>query len=430
MAEAAEETTYDAAPAAPPPSWNILVAGLAAPEGFDLAPLVAEVGGGSRARISAVDAEALAKAAEDAKDSALGAEIKAWRAENAGQPLAGEFLVKALQGKFDADREAGVEKKAAPPPEAGEEAAAAPAAAPAEGEEGATPFVDEPPDVDKSADVYYVVQNFPRNVADVAAAAAAGVPVDALLTLKLTTADLAASGATEAAAAAVAAEKAKRAPPPGEGEEAAAAAEGEGEGEEEAFELPPPALTTALAAAAEGGEAGLGSTVLVDVDGLAPADFASAPALFARASSLLYAIAQKRRMYDAWRAPLKALEVPVGPPPVDTAHYERLLDAAPPYALGVPYILHCLCEQVCAAALTLPFRPLFRPLTPLSPLAGGAFRDAARGSGGPRGREGPRRRRRFPRHRRHRRAAAQIGGGRRGGGGGGGVDRGGDAAFP
>ena len=104
MAEAAEETTYDDAPAPPPPSWNILVAGLAAPEGFDLAPLVAEVGGGSRARISAVDAEALAKAAEDAKDSALGAEIKAWRAENAGQPLAGEFLVKALQGIVDAGR--------------------------------------------------------------------------------------------------------------------------------------------------------------------------------------------------------------------------------------------------------------------------------------------------------------------------------------
>ena len=70
MAEAAEETTYDAAPAAPPPSWNILVAGLAAPEGFDLAPLVAEVGGGSRARISAVDAEARWSARELVADGA------------------------------------------------------------------------------------------------------------------------------------------------------------------------------------------------------------------------------------------------------------------------------------------------------------------------------------------------------------------------
>ena len=419
----AEETTYDDAPAAPPPSWNILVAGLAAPEGFDLAPLVAEVGGGSRARISAVDAEALAKAAEDAKDSALGAEIKAWRAENAGQPLAGEFLVKALQGKFDADREAGVEKKAAPPPEAGEEAAAAPAAAPAEGEEGATPFVDEPPDVEVGRRVLRRPK-LPAERRRRGGGGGGGVPVDALLTLKMTTADLAASGATEAAAAAVAAEKAKRAPPPGEGEEAAAA-EGEGEGEEEAFELPPPALTTALAAAAEGGEAGLGSTVLVDVDGLAPTDFASAPAL-SPAPPLCSTRLRKRRMYDAWRAPLKALEVPVGPPPVDTAHYERLLDAAPPYALGVPYILHCLCEQVrAAAAAPSPFfarSPLFprsqvvRSATPPEEVAAleaekdladvAAFLATAATA-----------------------AAAEVGGGRRGGGCGGGVGRGGGAAF-
>ena len=42
----------------------------------------------------------------------------------------------------------------------------------------------------------------------------------------------------------------------------------------------------------------------------------------------------------------ETVEVPSSAEPADMTHYSKLLDAAPPYALGLPYILHCMVEQI------------------------------------------------------------------------------------
>ena len=66
-------------------------------------------------------------------------------------------------------------------------------------------------------------------------------------------------------------------------------------------------------------------------------------------SSRSYASAQKKVLYEDYHLTLQPpLEVaPVGSlPPPDMAHYAALADRAPPYALGLPYLVDCLVEQV------------------------------------------------------------------------------------
>ena len=53
-------------------------------------------------------------------------------------------------------------------------------------------------------------------------------------------------------------------------------------------------------------------------------------------------------MYEDFHVTLNPpIAIPAAPlPPVDQTHYRRLLDAAPEYALGLPYLLHCMVEQI------------------------------------------------------------------------------------
>ena len=231
--------------APPPPTWRVHLCLVSGPEGFDPAPLFNAVSGGTRPLFSLVEPEALLR---ESKDADLAAELKAWsgNAENAGKDAPAELIVRALAARFAEDKAAGIERKVAPPPEA--EGEAAKAVAPAEGEDGEEPFTDEPPPVEKSADVYYVLKGFPRGPADGPAMEASGFPLDSLVTLEMNTADLKATGAAaaEAAAADASAKGGK-----GKGKEApkAAAADPEADAEGEDVEPTPlstPELTVAL----------------------------------------------------------------------------------------------------------------------------------------------------------------------------------------
>jgi hypothetical protein len=53
-------------------------------------------------------------------------------------------------------------------------------------------------------------------------------------------------------------------------------------------------------------------------------------------------------MYEDYHLTLSPpLQVPSAPlEPVDQTHYRRLMDAAPAHACGLPYVLHCLVEQI------------------------------------------------------------------------------------
>ena len=52
-------------------------------------------------------------------------------------------------------------------------------------------------------------------------------------------------------------------------------------------------------------------------------------------------------MYEDYHLTLSpTIEMPSDVPPVDTSHYRRLLDIAPPYAVGLPYLLNCMVEQI------------------------------------------------------------------------------------
>ena len=60
-----------------------------------------------------------------------------------------------------------------------------------------------------------------------------------------------------------------------------------------------------------------------------------------------YASCQKKVLYEDYHLTLsETVEVPSSAAPADMTHYSKLLDAAPPYALGLPYILHCMVEQI------------------------------------------------------------------------------------
>jgi hypothetical protein len=210
--------------------------------------LLQEIGGGSRPRIVVVDVaalsggsadpEAVAKAlatkvandkvaAVDAKKAAIAAAASA-AAEAAAEAAAAETAAKA------AAEEAGVPY--VPP-------ASAPAAAPAAVE----PPFDSPPPVEKAADAYYLLQNFPRSAAEAAALAKEGVVIDTFVSFEMDSECL---------------RVCKGEPPP-------VPAEGE-------TELPPPtlleptALQTELAALIGVEGSGLEQAVLLTLKGLAP----------------------------------------------------------------------------------------------------------------------------------------------------------------
>ena len=251
---------------APPPTWRAHLFSVFAPEGYNLAPLLQEIGGGSRPRIVVVDVaalsggsadpEAVAKAlatkvandkvaAVDAKKAAIAAAAAA-AAEAAAEAAAAEAAAKA------AAEEAGV-------PYVPPASAPAPAAAPAAVE----PPLDSPPPAEKAADAYYLLQNFPRSAAEAAALAKEGVVIDTFVAFEMDSECL---------------RVCKGEPPP-------VPAEGE-------TELPPPtlleptALQTELAALIGVEGSGLEQAVLLTLKGLAPDEWNTPAAVLSRLSAL------------------------------------------------------------------------------------------------------------------------------------------------
>ena len=319
MAEEAEAPAVEEPPA-PTPTWRPFVASIVAPEEYGLDPLLASAA--EVERFSVVDVAEVAKAA--AGD--LATEIKAWEAEHPGEELDGSLMAKALLAKVDEERAAGILKKQEPPPEAAPEAAEPPA----EPEEGAPPPLPSPPDPETSADVYYVLKGFPRTAADVAAMAAAGVPLDAMVTLAMDRAALASSQG--GAAAEAVATKGKGAP--AEAEEAE-------EAPPDDEPLPTPALTLELGASASAA----GDTVMATCDGIEAAAWAQPQAVMGRVASIAFAAARKKVMWDEFNVPLKVISVGAAAEPADDTHYRKLMSGAPP-GVGVAYVLHAVVEQV------------------------------------------------------------------------------------
>ena len=322
MAEEAEAPATEEPPA-PTPTWRPFVASIVAPEEYGLDPLLASAA--EVERFSVVDVAEVAKAA--AGD--LATEIKAWEAEHPGEELDGSLMAKALLAKVDEDRAAGILKKQEPPPEAAEEPPA-----PAEPEEGAPPPLPAPPDPETSADVYYVLKGFPRTAADVAAMAAAGLPLDAMLTLAMDRAALASSQSAAPAEAAPTKGGKGAPPPPAEAEEAEPEAPDD-------TPLPTPALTLELGASA----AAAGDTVMTTCDGIEAAAWAQPQAVMGRVASVAFAAARKKVMWDEFNVPLKVVSVGVAAEPADDTHYRKLMAGAPP-GVGVAYVLHAVVEQV------------------------------------------------------------------------------------
>ena len=294
-------------PEAPPtPSWRPFLVSLAAPEEYGLEPLLAQAS--ELDRFEVVEVEAAAKAAT----GDLGAEIKAWEGEHAGEELPGSLIAKFLVAKVDEERAAGILKKQEPPPEPAEEEAP-----PAE--EGAPPPPEKPtgPDPEVSADIYYVLKGFPRTAADAAAMAEAGLSLDTLLSLSLDKLSLrnsmAAAAPAEAAAPAKGAppakgKKGKEEPPPAAApatDEEAPDLEPE-EGDEE--ELPPPAICAAMAAA--GSE--VGDTAVLQCGMANPKAWAKPAVVMERVAALCFAAAQKKVFYEEW----KVRPPPPPPPPL------------------------------------------------------------------------------------------------------------------
>jgi hypothetical protein len=249
---------------APPPTWRAHLFSVFAPEGYNLAPLLQEIGGGSRPRIVVVDVAALSGGSADP-----------------------EAVAKALATKVANDKVAAVDAKkaaiaaaAAAAAEAAAEAAAAEAAAKAAAEEAGVPYVppasapaaapaaveppfDSPPPVEKAADAYYLLQNFPRSAAEAAALAKEGVVIDTFVAFEMDSECL---------------RVCKGEPPP-------VPAEGE-------TELPPPtlleptALQTELAALIGVDGSGLEQAVLLTLKGLAPDEWNTPAAVLSRLSAL------------------------------------------------------------------------------------------------------------------------------------------------
>ena len=331
--------------------WRAHVSCVAAPEGYDLAPLLAALTNPDESRpVKTIDVDALVAAAIAQKDSEVGAALKAFQsaADNAGKPLPADLLAQLVHAQVDADRSAGLEAKLAPPPEPAAEEGADDAAKGEEEAEPAPPRPDAPPPADRSADVYYVLKGFPRSADDCGALTSAGVGLDSLITLQMDSAGLAASKAAAAAAAADAGAKGKAADKKGakddkaKKEEPAADAPADDEGP---TELPPPALTEALS-----GPDGPADCARVSLgEKVEAADWADNDALAVALAIHLYALAQKRMMFDDFKAPLTTVAVPAAAP-ADGSHYARLADAVPAHALGVAYLVHCLVEQVAHTA--------------------------------------------------------------------------------
>ena len=349
---AAEGEEEPAPEPAPTPSWRPFVVSLAAPEGYSLDPLFAQAAEAERFEVVEVSA---ALATGD-----LAAEIKAWEGEHAGEELPGSLLAKALVAKVDEDRATGILKKQEPPP-APEEGAEEPA--PAEAEEGAPPPLPTAPDPDSSADVYYVLKGFPRTAADAAAMAEVGLALDAMLALSLDQGSLKKSQGSAAAAEAAApppdkggkGKKGKEEPPPPPPE-----AEGEAEAAEEGDDvmLPPPAICEEM----KGAGSAVGDTAVLTC-GMEDAEAWGVPqAVMGRVASLCFAAAQKKLMYESWKAPLRTLSVGAPEAEPETSHYYQLLAAAGP-GVGVAYVLHAIVEQVPSPLAPRP-SPLSSPLPP------------------------------------------------------------------
>ena len=319
----------------PPPSWRAHLFSVFAPEGFDLAPLLEEVGGGSRPLFTIVDVAAVAGGSEEP-----------------------EVIAKALADKLATDKIAGIEAKQAAIAEAAAakaEAAAAEAAARAAAEEAGEeyvppseappetkdgeppaelaegeepPLVDEPPAAEKAADVYWLLQNFPATAAQAAALAAEGLGINSMVALEMDSECLRVC-------------KGEPEPEPTVGED----------GEE--IPVPPPTMLepsaqlTELQAVVGSEGSGVENAVLMTLKDLEPEAWSTPKSIFTRLSGLLYASAQKLTMYEDFHLTLSpSIELPAPEAAPDMSHYNKLLAAAPEHALGLPYLVSCLVEQI------------------------------------------------------------------------------------
>ncbi|KAL1495489.1 hypothetical protein AB1Y20_016854 [Prymnesium parvum] len=334
--------TENAAPAGPAPSWKVHLARLAVPDGFDPGLLFSAAAEG-RPCISLIEPLAILK---ESKDADIVAELKSLPA---GEPPPAELIMKVLVNKFAEDKAAGIERKARPAEEGAEENIAS--QTPHEGEPADELIKDEPPPPDESADVYYLLKDFPRGPADGPAMSAAGFELDTLVTLKMDNKGLrlAAAAALEAAAAA--------APAKGKGKAAEAAkvvdpAQAELSSTEEPIELPTDGLTEALVPVLGKVGAGFQETLAVALSMPAAEGWAKPAMIFSKLASVLYAVAQKKHMYNNFKLTLTVQDVPRVACPVDMTHYRRLLSTLPIHTVSVAYILHCMVEQVVLSTLT------------------------------------------------------------------------------
>jgi len=331
----------------PQPEWKRHIAVLNAPDGYDTAAIFSELAGDAFPAITVLDAAVLAAAAEGVKNSEIGAAIKAFKAEHAGQPLPGTLLAPILAHKLDELKGAGMaERKAATAAAiaAAEAHDAAVAAAKEAGEE--PPSEPEPPAPPGPADAYYVVTNFASEVTDYAALVPLGLGIDSAVWLALSKGALReATGGTY------------EQPPPVNGEEETYVAE---DPDSQVYEN---AATLAIAATAGAQGSGLEHCACVSLaierqtptqEGAMPQGGWGVPADVAcKVAELLKAMATKRTMYDEYIGSSLIINVPLAPAmPHDTRLYTSLANAVPLHAQGVPFLLDCLLSQIVFSAST------------------------------------------------------------------------------
>ena len=271
------------APSAAPPTWRASLVSLIASEGYSLDPILAELSSENRPLFTVLDPEAVAR---ESKDATVAEELKASGGVTPG------IIAKALVAKLAEDKAAAVEAKtaaiaaaeaaAAEAKAAAEERAAKiaageevepepepepePEAAEGEGEGEGDTFKDAPPPVDRAADAYLVLKDFPRTAEDSDALAAAGLALDTLINLEMDSFGLAhANGAPPAE--------------PAEGEEPLAPEV-----------LPPAACLEALVPLVGAEGAGLEETALLTLgSSLAAESWADIAAVVAMAADVMYA---------------------------------------------------------------------------------------------------------------------------------------------
>uniref|UniRef100_A0A7S4B3M1 Uncharacterized protein n=1 Tax=Chrysotila carterae TaxID=13221 RepID=A0A7S4B3M1_CHRCT len=353
----------DASAYAEAPTWRAHFSKLFLPSDLESEPLVTALAAGGSRRIRVLKAEELLAAAAAVKDSEIAVALKQFQTENAGHPAPASLLAKVIAAKVEEDRVAGLAAKSAPPPEPAATEAAVDTSSKAvkgnadlKGTKGPEPEAKEAPvatpapSADKTADTFYLLADFPRNAEDCAALAPFGIGLDSAVSVKMTRAELSSlkAAAAEAAAAEPAAKGGKG---DKKGKEAAKPKEEPVEEAADDSEAPLPPLWSELLEAAEAEQAGLQGCACVSATNLSAESVGSVHALAERVASLFYAVAEKKRMFEAYCGPLHRVAVPKLDADAHTAHYKRLLAAAPTHLIGVPYVLHCILEQVALACV-------------------------------------------------------------------------------